>query len=292
MWNHDTAGVRLRVVGFDFESEHEIFWYDLSAFKTLVLDAYTVLSPEIERFMIARIRAALPRVEDADLARRAWGLVAQESTHAAQHERSIRVLVAQGFEVAPLQRFVSGLLARVFDPLFGRVVEPILGASPGLAVVAGVEHWTALLAEVSLRGDRGQYPDSEMKRLFHWHAAEELEHRSVAFDLLQAFSRNPVMRVTGLLIASLMVSALSAIGVAVLLVQVRRLTPGAVLRDAVSYLLTRERILVHGAWRFLAYLRPGFHPTCLDVAHLIARGPQPVVATGRTPATVAAEGVR
>ena len=99
------------------------------------------------------------------------------------------------------------------------------------------------------------------------------------------------MKIAGFLIASLMVSALSAIGVAVLLAQIRCLTPGAVLRDAVGFLLTRERILIHGAWRFLAYLRPGFHPTCRDVSHLIAPLLPPGVVTASTPATVAAEGV-
>lgn len=260
-----------RTVGFDFESEHEPFWYDLSVFKTLVLDAYTIVFAEIERFTSNRVRAAIPRIEDAQLARRARSLIAQEATHAAQHESSIRILIAQGFEVAPLQRLVSALLAGGLEPLLARVVEPRLGPSFGLAVVAGVEHWMAVLAEVSLEGDPTQHQDSEMKRLFSWHAAEELEHRAVAFDLFRSFSRSEVMRVAGFLVASLVVLSCSSLGAIVLLAQVRHLTPRGLLEDAVSYLLTRERILIRGTGRFLDYLRSGFHPESLNVPQLARR---------------------
>jgi predicted metal-dependent hydrolase/protein-S-isoprenylcysteine O-methyltransferase Ste14 len=252
---------------FDFESAHEVFWYDLSVFKTVVLDAYTAISPPLERFIADRTSAVLPRVEDPELANRARRLIGDETAHAAQHERSMAILVAQGFDVAPLKRSVWAVLSRVFEPLLTRAAEPILGPAFGLAVVAGLEHWTTLLAEMNLAPDGGHHTASEMNRLFSWHATQELEHRSVAFDLFGAFSHSETMRLMGFLVASVVFATASAIGSAVLLAQVRRLTPRTVLRDAASFFLTRERVLVRGAGHFAAYLRPGFHPERPNAPH-------------------------
>ncbi len=43
----------------------------------------------------------------------------------------------------------------------------------------------------------------EMQRLLGWHAAEEIEHKSVAFDVLQTIDPSYLLRVTGLLYATL-----------------------------------------------------------------------------------------
>ncbi|SKU87815.1 metal-dependent hydrolase [Mycobacteroides abscessus subsp. abscessus] len=67
-------------------------------------------------------------------------------------------------------------------------IEEVLPARIPLAVTAAAEHFTAVLAE-RLLGDedfRAIPGDAEVWNLLKWHALEELEHKSVAFDVFRS----------------------------------------------------------------------------------------------------------
>ena len=66
-----------------------------------------------------------------------------------------------------------------------------------LAVTAALEHYTATLAEVILTDEsvRDDFLTDEVRTLFTWHALEETEHKSVAFDVFQHVSGNNAVRV-------------------------------------------------------------------------------------------------
>jgi predicted metal-dependent hydrolase len=57
----------------------------------------------------------------------------------------------------------------------------------GLAITAALEHYTASIAETVLK-HRDIYMKEcreDMRQMFLWHAAEEIEHKSVAFDVFK-----------------------------------------------------------------------------------------------------------
>ncbi|SHY70081.1 metal-dependent hydrolase [Mycobacteroides abscessus subsp. abscessus] len=69
----------------------------------------------------------------------------------------------------------------------------MLPARIPLAVTAAAEHFTAVLAE-RLLGDedfRAIPGDAEVWNLLKWHALEELEHKSVAFDVFRSVGGIP-----------------------------------------------------------------------------------------------------
>ena len=57
-----------------------------------------------------------------------------------------------------------------------------------LAVTAAAEHYTAVIAERMLTNEYLQSlgRGTEARALLNWHAFEELEHKSVAFDVYRA----------------------------------------------------------------------------------------------------------
>jgi predicted metal-dependent hydrolase len=60
-----------------------------------------------------------------------------------------------------------------------------------LGVTAATEHFTAILAEHLLRHPaRWTVPSHACKTMWLWHASEEAEHRSTAFDLYRALGGN------------------------------------------------------------------------------------------------------
>src|SRR4051794_41853245 len=56
-----------------------------------------------------------------------------------------------------------------------------------LAIIAAIEHITAMLGNWALNSPAldGAGADPTMLDLLRWHGAEEVEHRSVAYDLFQ-----------------------------------------------------------------------------------------------------------
>ena len=66
-----------------------------------------------------------------------------------------------------------------------------------LAMTAALEHVTAIMAESSLSegSPMEEVADPAMRELWDWHAAEEMEHKSVAFDVYRAVGGTEKMRI-------------------------------------------------------------------------------------------------
>ncbi len=103
-----------------------------------------------------------------------------------------------------------------------------------------------------------------MRDCFQWHAAEEIEHKSVAFDVLKRVNDSYALRMVGLFSAVFWVSAVWIVATIMLLRQERNISKARLLKDAVfgmcAVLLGSGRF----AWAVFKYMRPGFHPNDID----------------------------
>lgn len=79
-----------------------------------------------------------------------------------------------------------------------------------LALIAGIEHFTAVLGDWVLNHPFEKFnADPEMVDLFRWHGAEEVEHRSVAYDVARYFQiRRGHMMLTFVLATMLLVGVM------------------------------------------------------------------------------------
>jgi predicted metal-dependent hydrolase len=137
-------------------------------------------------------------------------------------------------------------------------------------VTAALEHYTALLAEGALGEHdvlRGAHP--VMRELLLWHAAEEIEHKAVSFDVLSKVAPSDPLRVAGLAIATVLLSGFWAAAMATLVATDARSgrLPSA---SEASAFGVRHRDLVRNVfWRGLReYVRRDFHPNDNDNRHL------------------------
>ena len=71
-----------------------------------------------------------------------------------------------------------------------------------LAMTVGVEHFTATFGENVLEGRLLRGVDGAIGDLWRWHCMEELEHKSVAFDVFEAVDGRYWVRVAGLGLAT------------------------------------------------------------------------------------------
>jgi hypothetical protein len=131
--------------------------------------------------------------------------------------------------------------------------------SPVRRIVAGITDAGAL-------DDAGA--DPMMLDLLRWHGAEEVEHRSVAFDLYQALTRPPlryVRRVLALAIVQPVIAGLWMIGARYLMAHDPEAGPGdtASLRRFIEVSRRTGRLPRVGLFTraMLRYLAPDHHPS-------------------------------
>jgi hypothetical protein len=157
---------------------------------------------------------------------------------------------------------VRTFLAAYERMAFG-LLEPAMPAKMNLAVTAALEHFTAIMAKDALRNGRLRAADPAMRALLSWHAAEEIEHRAVAFDVLREVDPSQALRVSGMAFGAALLGAFWLAGTMMLLAQDGRLNASAIkeLRALRAQTPNDEGIVKRV---FLAgireYLRPDFHP--------------------------------
>jgi uncharacterized protein len=156
--------------------------------------AFMAALPELEPYFIHNVREALPLLRDAALREQAEAFISQEARHAQQHRR-FNALLAERYPDLP--RFERALRAR----LDASKREHSLAFR--LAYTSGYEAITYHLV-CFMMAERALWlrdADPNVLALLSWHAAEEVEHKSVAYDLLRAVAPGYLLRVRGLVSA-------------------------------------------------------------------------------------------
>lgn len=213
------AEIKARRVSFDW-SDTPLHWIPGDAQTTHTVNVLHLLLPAGERWFVDLFRQALPLVTDDELRRQVKGFMGQETVHSRSHQAVLDHLLEQGLDPRPYTRLVDRLFEQVLGdaPFGGRVPRRIerTWLLHRLAIVAAIEHFTAVLGAWIL--DAGAYDsagaDPTMLDLLRWHGAEEVEHRSVAFDLYEHLSGNYPRRVETMAVTFAAMSTLWGIGTA------------------------------------------------------------------------------
>lgn len=257
--------IRVRKMDFPFAtSDIPRWWLHENPVLTQVANGLNLLFPPGERFFIRSVKHYLDRIEDPDLRARVKGFFGQEGRHGHEHERYNRILEQQGYDI---QRFL-----RLYERVAFGMIEPRFPPILRLSATVALEHFTASMAEMALTTSFLDGAHPTMRQLLRWHAAEEIEHKAVAFDVLREVDPRYSVRVAGLAIATSQLLGWWMVATAMLMAQ-ENLTreERRRWRDEGE----RVRIASEGRERMklfrraiLDYLRPSFHPDDRDDYHL------------------------
>jgi hypothetical protein len=246
--------IRPRSPRFDFDAVPR-HWFAGSVIGTAFANGLNLLFPAGERFFVRSVRHYLDRIQDPKLREDVKGFSGQEGLHAYAHERQFEALEKQGFAIRPFLRF--------YEAFAYGFVEKVAPSQLCLAATAACEHFTATMATNALaREAEGALllKDPTMRALLLWHAVEEIEHRAVAFDVLNEVNPSYELRVAGLAVATSMLFTLWMAGAATLIAQDSP-KPARLRRELRA---RRERKTKFQAPDFGAairdYLRRDFHP--------------------------------
>jgi len=263
-----TQTIRPRSPRFDFDTVPRR-WFARSVLGTHLANGLNLLFPAGERFFVRSVRRYLDKIDDPQLREDIKGFSGQEGLHAYAHERYFEALEKQGYDIRRFLRF--------YEAFAYGFVEKVAPGQLCLAATAACEHFTATMAANALAREADGtmvVQDPTMRALFLWHAVEEIEHRAVAFDVLQKVNPSLELRAAGLAVATSMLFGLWMIAAGSLLVQ-DRAKPERLARELRA---RREFQSQHGSPRFgaaiRAYLRRDFHPsqdtTCDELARAYA----------------------
>ena len=252
--------IRPRVMGFEFDEDFPRFWVAGAAVPTHMANALHLIFPMGERFFVRSVRKYEASITDPELRAQIKGFYAQEGSHAREHERVFALIEAQGYDI---RRFLG-----VYRKLAYAFIERVSPAKLRLAATAALEHYTAIMAENALEHGLVDRVHPAMRSLLLWHACEEIEHKAVAYDVLQAVAPSYALRVAGMVMATSTLIGFWFLGTAMLL----RQEQGLGLREVLRQLKTSSKENPLGRKVFLRglreYLRRDFHPWKTDNLHL------------------------
>ena len=241
---------------FEFRDLESIpkYWFAGNKIVTHFENTFSIWIPPGERFFIQSVRNYADRVaDDPELTRQIQAFIQQEGHHTRSHHQFNAHLASHGIAVEREAARAAVWMDRAARWLPKRIQ---------LGITVFFEHLTAcgahlLYAEPEIANKIA----AEALRFWRWHAAEELEHKAVAFDLLRRVGGGWGTRMLSLVVGLLFFGP----GFTRAALRMIREDPEPT-TDAIR---DEARALNQQAGRIqqpllLAYLKPGFHPWNLD----------------------------
>ena len=247
----DDPPIVVRQMGFEFDDLPR-YWLRDSPFLTQLVNGLHFVFPAGERFFIRSVKRYRDQL-DPELAERVRSFSAQEAQHQLEHRRAFEAIEEQGYDV---QSFLKWYRELAYEQ-----IEEVSTPMMCLAATAALEHYTAVLGEFALESDFLDECEPRMRALLKWHACEEIEHKSVTFDVLEEVSGSYLVRQIGLLLATLNLFFFWAHGVRHMMEQEPDEVRTGWVRSAIG---TMAPIFAQITPQILEYLKPGFHPDDQD----------------------------
>jgi len=168
-------GIEPRDIRFHISKAPIRHWCSGDPVVTAIVDVFSVFLPAGERFFIRSLKSMRRDVKDPYLLQAIEDFSRQEAYHSREHEDYNRAIASLGYDVEAMEAEGEAALAVPKR----RLVR--------LYATCAIEHLTTTFATVILKHPEifSEAP-AHYRRLWTWHALEEVEHRAVALDVLKA----------------------------------------------------------------------------------------------------------
>lgn len=263
----DVEDIVPRDIRFEMVRNATRHWFGGDIVKTSIIDGLSIFLPDGERFFIRSLKHYASKVDDAELAAEINGYAVQEAFHTREHAEYNRAMASLGYDVEAMEKPVGFALAQAKTALHR------------LAITCAIEHLTASFSTCVLRRPELLAEAAPpYRRLWMWHALEELEHKAVALDVFETATHGW----SGWKRYLLRTAAMNATVIPFLLIFLRNVgvyvradgvKPGVTFWSRFVWALFGKP----GFWRysvgpFLRYYLPRFDPRNADDAELVQRG--------------------
>ena len=247
------------------------------AFTTALFNAMSMSFPEGEKQFIASIRAFLPRIKDAQLKAEALDFCAQESIHSREHRKYNKLLCKlRGYDLSYLE---APYLARINQAKTAQGINKRIV----LASTVCMEHITAMLSQSVLEGWALSHATPAVREMWRWHGMEELEHKSVAYDVyLHVRGKRPLLHRIMKINAAFFVRDTLTITLRILRHD-GKLWTWNTLVGLTTFFLSPKGALWRHYRAYKRFFEDGFHPKHHDTDHLIQAEQERLSSTVKQP---------
>lgn len=255
--------IKIRKLPFRIPEDAPKYFWRGEKGVTAFAYALSAVFPDGERMFIDSVRHYKDRITDEALRRAVLDFAGQEAQHGRVHEQYNEYAQRRGFDVAQVTKNAQQRIALMKEQV------PAIGQ---LGATAALEHFTALMAELLL-GDEsfGEGVHEAHAELWRWHAAEEAEHKAVAFDVLRAVDGRYWVRMRSYAITSVMFPLTTLLHTYYLMHRDGSLGDLRAHLGLWKFLLVEPGLVPRVFPGWLDYLRPDFHPWDRDDRALLAK---------------------
>lgn len=269
--------IKPRKVKFEWK-DTPIDWIPNQPFISYFINEINMILPAGEFWFCRLYNKVLPQITDEKLKEDVRAFIRQEAMHAQAHNSANN-------EYLTIRNIDVDRNLKLMDLLFTKVLAdkplsfiPVPGPLEHqwdlfrLGIIATVEHMTCVLGKYVLYNKKWEElgADANMLDLIKWHGAEEIEHRTVAFDLYRHLGGGYISRYYQSLLVIAAVIGLWVDGAAHIMRQDPRFADKKpalykpwIWREWVRIAQTDNRLMPHPLWlvsQQLGYLMPWYDP--------------------------------
>ncbi len=268
--------IKPRKVKFEWQ-DTPIDWIPNQPFVSYFINEINMILPAGEFWFCRLYNKVLPQITDEKLKEDVKAFIRQEAMHAQAHTSANKeYLSIRNIDVSRNLKLMDFLFTQVLaDQPLGLKVPQILEHQWDLfrlGIVATIEHMTCVLGKYVLYNKYWEElgADAAMLDLVKWHGAEEIEHRTVAFDLYRHLGGSYIARYYQSVIVMIAVIGLWVDGAAHIMKQDPRfksIKPSVfkpwIWREWFAISQTDNRLMPNPLWLIsqqLGYLMPWYDP--------------------------------
>ncbi|MFW1747162.1 metal-dependent hydrolase [Acinetobacter guillouiae] len=266
---NQTPIIPIRHMKFDFDPEQidHRFYMD-AELASAYFASLSIFLTRGEDLVIDTARYHRDFITDPLLKQRVTSLIGQEAIHSKMHEELNDAYLIRDLPVKLFRTWAGW----AFEYGFERLPQPMK-----LSLMAGIEHFTAVLAEYMMNHEEVFFrsQDEKQRAIWMWHMLEESEHKDIAFDVFQELSNNYLLRIAGFFPA--LITILVLISAASFLVPFYRNPKNLISLRYWKEIPYNFRLIfglkdgVYGSSfkHIFDYLRPDFHPNDHDTSEFL-----------------------
>lgn len=251
---NDTAPPRhmvRRSMAFEYPEDLHPHWKAASPEFSQMVNGLSLAMPFLEPYLIRTMGQAKREIADPEVLADMEDYIAQESEHFQQHHRFNAILKARGY--ACIAKLEEKLKADYTGFSRNRSLKF------NVAYAEGFESMALALGHMLVERRRELFggADPAVSSLILWHFVEEIEHKTVTFNVYKALYTGYFYRIYGLLFATLHIFGFANLATRELLREDGR-WPGFKTRMAAWWQVAR--ILAWLLPKFARILKPGYDP--------------------------------
>ena len=258
--------IPIRHMKFDFDPKQiDAKFYLNAELASAYFASLSIFLTYGEDLVIDTARYHRDLIQDPLLKQRVTALIGQEALHSKLHEELNDAFMQIDLPVRLFRTWAGW----VFKYGFNRLPQPMK-----LSLMAGIEHFTAVLAEYMMNHEEIFFhsQDEKQRAIWMWHMLEESEHKDIAYDVFQSLSNHYLLRIAGFFPA--LVTLLVLITAASVLVPFYRKPSNLIsiayykdmLRSAGLLFGLKDGVYGSSIQHIFAYLGPSFHPNDYDTS--------------------------